>query len=259
MMKNIKYVIIACFTCLWCGCYQGMLFEDTFLDDEDIMLYDEKPFKFDTLCEKTNGATIWGKRRYLDKREIALMSMLGQELIVKESVLYNMSYNLFIKLEKQGLFKLRFGIDATDYDKTDYRWGKDGYYDSRERMIFFCHESLIMSERVLLHELLHVFQCELATVRPTVNNELFMEYEVLMIYDIIQQRMRGDVRIHLEGGNDNKVYADFIREAALGNYTFNKELLRKLFNDFFKEKYSGVKPNYEPSFLFYFLGGRVVN
>ena len=249
--------MVACFTCLWCSCYQGMLLEDTFLDEENVMLYDEEPFKFDSLCQKTSGEIIRGKRRYLNEKEVALLNMLGQELIVKERILYKMSYYLFSEMKrKEWLFKLRFGLDETDYEWTDYRWDKDGYYDLYERMIFLRDKSLVVSERVVLHELLHVFQCELASVVPTANNEPFMEYEVLMVYDIIQYRMRGELPIHLEGGNDNKEYAAFVYDMAVTPFAYDKETLTRVFKKYYAARYSTSEPDYYPGFLIYFLGLR---
>lgn len=247
---------MACFTCLWCGCYQGMSLEDSLLDEENVMLYEE-PFKFDSLCHKTNGAVIYGKMRYLNEKEVAWINMLGQELIMKEPVLYKMAYGLFSEMKRRKwLFKLRFALDETDYDWTDYRWDKDGYYEPYERMIFLRDKSLVLSDRVILHELLHVFQCELASVVPTANNESFMEYEVLMVYDIIQYRMRGELPVHLEGGNDNREYVAFVYDMAVSPSAYNEETLARVFKKYYAAKYSTSEPDYYPSFLIYFLGVR---
>lgn len=255
-MKKIRYLVVACLAGLWCSCYQGMSLEDTLLDEENVML-DEEPFKFDSLCYKTNVGNIEGRKKFLNKKQLAWINKLGQELIMKERILYKMSYYLFTEMKrKEWLFKLRFALDETDYMWSDYRWDKDGYYDPYERIIFLKDESMVLSERVVIHELLHVFQCELASVVPTKNNEPFMEYEVLMVYDIIQYRMRGELPVHLEGGNDNREYVAFVYDMAVTPFAYDKETLTRAFKKYYAARYSTSEPDYYPGFLIYFLGVR---
>lgn len=246
-MKRIRYIVVACFTCLWCSCYQGMLLEDTFLDEENVMDVNPTPFPFSSLFPQTNGGMVYCRpwAYYINGNQWFWVNHFGQDLMNKDEILSRMAF----KLHGQGK-TVSYAIDPRMKDDPQMS-DKDAIYDPQNRIIFLKNEIDVTSQRILLHELLHAFQTHLAGVEFTDENRNQTEFEVLLMYDVFECRMRKEPSSS-EGGN-SKGYKDFVSQIAnfelSGDEGIAQERLIEMFEKYYKEWAGGATTiYYRPSF-----------
>ena len=210
-------------------------------------------FKIERLFEKTDGDIIDNNpnMRSLTEAQWTKLCMLGnQSFMIKSPLIYEMAKRLKKKLKRK---KIVLVFDFTPYQPGDWFYDKDGYYDSIMRRIYFRNEVAIMSERIILHELLHAFQIELAGMEPTLTNELEMEFDVQVVHDILQIMMwDGDYDGDLVGGERRTAYHAFVNNVAKGAGGCNKECMLNEFKALYKAKY-GKDYNCAPGLFLYLL------
>ena len=250
-MKRIRYIVVACFTCLWCSCYQGMLLEDTFLDEENVMDVNPTPFLFSSLFPQTNGEQVTGRLGiyFLNKNQHGMLCFAGGSLMEKSDILSRMAE----KLCRKGV-RVQCAIDPKMLGGK-YA-DKDAIYDSINHIIYFKNEGGIVTPWIILHELLHAFQTHLAGVEYTVENESQSEFEVLLMQDVFEFKLWGT--IPSSEGRNSKEYKKFVSQIAnfelSGNEGIAEERLIEMFKKYYKEWARGAATiYYRPSFLIYFL------
>ena len=250
-MKKIRYIVVACFTCLWCGCYQGMSLEDTLLDEENLMDVNPNPFPFSSLFPQTNGESGSGRMGvyFLSKNQHGMLCWAGGSLMNESYILSEMAKKLY---RKGGRIQCAIDPKMLSGRYTD----KDAIYDSRNHIIYFRYEEGIITPRIILHELLHAFQTGLAGVEYTEENELQSEFEILLMSDVFSFKMWGSFS-NSEGLN-SKAYKDFVSQIAnfelSGDEGIAQERLIEMFRERYKEWAGGAATTYYcPSFLIYYL------
>ena len=209
-------------------------------------------FDIARLFVKSDGGYIGGNsnKRFLTADQITRLCIMGNAAFMSKSpVIREMSRRLEAKLKDERLIGLAY--DFTPYLPTSPVYDKEAYYDPVEKRIYFRQTGATMSERVILHELLHAFQIELANVTPTVTNETGMEFELAVVQDILQIMMwNGEYSGYLEGGDRDSPYYTFVHDVAIGVGGCNEDCMISHFEALYKSKY-GEDCNYHPSFLIY--------
>lgn len=255
-MKIIEVFLIAYFVCLLSGCYQEISYDEIFPEVKTRgYLIPEEPFQFHALMQMMKNERVPGTKeaRYLDSAQMRVLNMTGQAILNISRDLSRMCWQLY---QKGIRIKCAVGFADEDIVKFNLR-DKDAYYNPSSTTIVFKDLHFMIDDRVIIHELLHVFQQYLVNIDFTENNELYNEFEVAFIGDILQYTMRGEAPWTLEGGDVKGEYGTIIwsivqdRLAAVSKIEF----IVKEFRKFYKLKYPGsTEPeNYYPSLLVHFL------
>ena len=250
-MKRVRYIVVVCFTCLWCSCYQEMSLEDSLLDEENVMDVNPNPFPFSSLFPQTNGESVTGRMGvyFLSKNQHGMLCRAGGSLMNESYILSKMAKKLY----RKGV-QIQCAIDPSMFDGKYI--DKDAIYDSRNHIIYFRYEGGIITPWIILHELLHAFQTGLAGVEYTEENELQSEFEVLLMTDVFSLKMWD--RFSNSEGLNSKAYKDFVSQIAnfelSGDNGIAQERLIEMFRERYKEWAGGAATTYYcPSFLIYYL------
>ena len=180
-----------------------------------------------------------------------LIKTANEGLFYKNSILRKLGYQLAQK--KRPIVRLKFAT-YPDFEK-DFP-GRDAIYDASSQTVLLKKEENIFSDRIILHEFWHVVQCELAGIKMTDKNEAHMEFEVMVLCDVIQTMITGNVvtsiktytymslvsRLvnlsgHIDPGVESQVLADY----------------NKVYENWARENSISEPDNYNPGALFCFL------
>lgn len=266
VMNKMKIVLLLFFIYLFYGCYQDMaLDEDLIGQDIECHYYDERPsMSFGAILRETNGGNVVGMKNasFLPSNNVGLIKQFGDHLYSEIPALGRMTYTLSRK------FKFEFTIAyAVDYNLAStgdpMLVGKDAYYDSDRSIVFVKDAEYAMSERVILHELLHAFQVSLLDIKFNDKNVDYTEFEVLLVYDVMQYIMcKGGFR-NFEGGGSEE-YKSFIATLAQLSYPImvgEEDKILKKFKMFYQrwvcsQMREPEQISYKPSLLFSFLSNK---
>lgn len=199
-----RIVIIICFAWILCGCMREMLFEDESLQtEEEIVMYQDGPFSFAYILRlpslpSTASSAERNHRSIIDvlngnRKAVELSYNQYQSLILMaDEGLFNKS-PLLRKLGNQLAQKRDYSVRLkfATYPNLEGDFSKhDAIYDASSQTVLLKTGEDIFSDRIILHEFLHVVQCELAGIKMTDKNEAHMEFEVMVLCDVIQTMIR---------------------------------------------------------------------
>ncbi|MEY8592655.1 hypothetical protein AALK14_14535 [Butyricimonas hominis] len=261
-----RIIMIICFAWVLCGCSREMLLEDESLQmEEEVLMYEDVPFSFASILNLPSkgkdedgnyrskipifgGKSAWN----LSYNEYKYLVWMADEgLFTKNSILRKLGNQLAQK--KTNPVRLKFAV-FPDFEKEFP--GRDAVYDASSQTVLFKTESDIFLDRIILHEFWHVVQCELAGIKMTDKNEAHMEFEVMVLCDVIQTMITGNVvtsiktytymslvsRLvnlsgHIDPGGESQVLADY----------------NKVYENWARENSISEPDNYNPGALFCFL------
>ena len=191
--------MIICFAWVLCGCSREMLLEDESLQmEEEVLMYEDVPFSFASILNLPSKGKdgnyrseilIFGGKSALNlsyNQYWLLVQTADEGLFNKNSVLRKLGNQLAQKYPYP--VRLNFAV-YSDLQK-DFP-GFDAMYNASSRTIVFKTAADIFLDEIILHEFLHVVQCELAGIEMTDKNELPMEFEVTLLCDVINTMITG--------------------------------------------------------------------
>ena len=248
-MKNVGFILVLSFCVTLNSCYQDPLLKN--LDEESIVFSRNSNFHLGGLFVQTDGGKVGGMNAtYLTEEAWGMAITSAQAIANQCPMLCDIAKSIYDK----GI-RIRLAIDHELHNTTNLSlMNKDAYYNSSVNIIFFSDVADVFSERIVFHEMLHVFQNHWAGIELTPDNEAHTEFEVWLVYDIIQCMFRGELPKHLEGG-DSLDYRGFVYSCSRGGASdLTLEEISEKFEQLYKLYPSSIKePAYIPWFLFYFL------
>lgn len=249
-MRKIITILSTIFIITYYGCNQDPILENMNLQNLEKVNDIEPFFVFELFVGNATGRVSGMNDAYYIGEVVARTSLQQIQRYFDCSIAFS---NLGQRLLRQGI---KFYL-AIDKKLSNPKANKDAYYDSYRHTIFFKDLICAANEYIVLHEVLHLFQSSIGNINYTNQNELYTEFEVLLMHDVLKCiAYEGSVE-NTEGGTSPE-YKSFVRDLASGTYTsIYEEYVLQQFEKFYRIKcpYSN-EPYYRPNFLLLFLNSK---